>query len=64
MEELLQEIMGEYPTLGQVFVEERDIFLANSLKMAAMLSLADYLNCDEGTFRGILKIQISLGFKF
>lgn len=51
LEELLQEIMGEYPTLGQVFVEERDIFLANSLKMAAMLSLADYLNYDEGTFR-------------
>ena len=56
--------MGEYPTLGEVFVEERDIFLANSLKMAAMLSLADYLNYDEGTYIGTLKIQIILGFKF
>ena len=32
---MLREMTGEFPALSQVFVKERDMFLANSLKMAA-----------------------------
>ena len=35
LEEMLREMTGEFPALSQVFVKERDMFLANSLKMAA-----------------------------
>ncbi|KAK3578765.1 hypothetical protein CHS0354_035672 [Potamilus streckersoni] len=35
LKEMLTEMTGEYPDLTRVFVEERDIFLANSLKFAA-----------------------------
>ncbi|XP_022095909.1 traB domain-containing protein-like [Acanthaster planci] len=33
--ELLEEMMGEFPTLSQVFVAERDMYLANSLRLCA-----------------------------
>ena len=35
LEQLLKEMTGEFPALSQVFVEERDIYLTHSLKMAA-----------------------------
>jgi len=35
LEEMLHEMTGEFPALSQVFVAERDIFLANSLRLAA-----------------------------
>lgn len=35
LEEMLHEMTGEFPALSQVFVAERDIFLANSLRVAA-----------------------------
>ncbi|KAL8559166.1 hypothetical protein ACOMHN_048413 [Nucella lapillus] len=35
LEQLLKEMTGEFPALSQVFVEERDVFLTHSLKMAA-----------------------------
>ncbi|XP_013396427.1 traB domain-containing protein isoform X2 [Lingula anatina] len=35
LEEMLKEMTGDYPALSTVFVQERDIFLANSLKIAA-----------------------------
>lgn len=35
LEELLAELVGEFPTLGEVFVHERDIFLTHSLQVAA-----------------------------
>ncbi|RWS08216.1 traB domain-containing protein-like protein, partial [Dinothrombium tinctorium] len=35
LEEMLAEITGEFPALGKVFVEERDIYLAYSLQLAA-----------------------------
>lgn len=36
LEELIAEMVGEYPSLGEVFVRERDIFLTHSLQMAAL----------------------------
>jgi len=35
LEEMLHEMTGEFPALSKVFVAERDIFLANSLRLAA-----------------------------
>lgn len=35
LEEMLKEMTGEFPGLSKVFVEERDTFLAHSLKHAA-----------------------------
>jgi pheromone shutdown-related protein TraB len=36
LEELMKEMAGEFPAFGQVFVNERDIFLCNSLQVASM----------------------------
>jgi len=35
LEEMLHEMTGEFPSLSRVFVAERDIFLANSLRITA-----------------------------
>lgn len=35
LEEMLREMTGEFPALSKVFVSERDIYLANSLRLAA-----------------------------
>jgi len=35
LEEMLHEMTGEFPALSRVFVAERDMFLANSLRLAA-----------------------------
>lgn len=35
LEEMLKEMTGEFPALSKVFVQERDTFLANSLKLAS-----------------------------
>lgn len=35
LEEMLKEMTGEFPGLSKVFVNERDTFLAHSLKHAA-----------------------------
>lgn len=36
LEELMKEMAGEYPAFGEVFVNERDLYLCYSLQMAAM----------------------------
>lgn len=36
LEELMKEMAGEYPALGDVFVKERDMFLCHSLQVAAV----------------------------
>nr|CAG4652050.1 EOG090X0AQH [Triops cancriformis] len=35
LEEMLAEMTGEFPALSQVFVKERDVYLAHSLQLAA-----------------------------
>jgi len=35
LENLLKEMAGEFPALSRVFVDERDLYLAHSLQMAA-----------------------------
>ncbi|XP_018333937.1 traB domain-containing protein [Agrilus planipennis] len=39
LEQLLAEMSGQYPALGEVFVDERDVYLTHSLQMAATLKL-------------------------
>ena len=34
IEELLAELTGEFPAIGEVFIKERDMFLSNSLYVA------------------------------
>lgn len=36
LEELLAEMAGEFPALGEVFVHERDVFLTHSLQNASL----------------------------
>ncbi|XP_069703231.1 traB domain-containing protein isoform X2 [Periplaneta americana] len=36
LEEMLAEMAGEFPALGTVFVNERDVFLTHSLQLAAL----------------------------
>lgn len=35
LEQLLADLAGEYPAFGEVFLDERDIFLTHSLQAAA-----------------------------
>ena len=37
LEEMLREMTGEFPALSQVFVTERDLYLARSLRNAASM---------------------------
>lgn len=37
LEQMLKEMTGEFPAMSEVFVQERDIYLANSLKISAQL---------------------------
>jgi len=36
LEELMKEMAGEFPAFGEVFVNERDLYLCYSLQMASM----------------------------
>lgn len=35
LEQLLADLAGEYPAFGEVFLDERDVFLTHSLQAAA-----------------------------
>lgn len=39
LEQLLAELAGEYPAFREVFLDERDIYLTNSLQAAAQAKL-------------------------
>lgn len=39
LEQLLADMAGEYPAFGEVFLDERDIYLTNSLQAAALSKL-------------------------
>lgn len=39
LEQLLADMAGEYPAFGEVFLDERDIYLTNSLQAAALFKL-------------------------
>lgn len=39
LEQLLADLAGEYPAFGEVFLDERDIFLTHSLQAAAQSQL-------------------------
>jgi len=50
LETLLQDMAKDYPTLSQVFVQERDVWLAYSLHVAEAMAVRDAPNiCIEGT---------------
>jgi pheromone shutdown protein TraB len=42
LEELMKEMAGEFPEFGQVFVNERDMYLCYSLQLAALNSRSQY----------------------
>ncbi|XP_071961496.1 traB domain-containing protein-like [Antedon mediterranea] len=44
LEEMLEEMTGEFPALSRVFVTERDMFLANSLRMCAQPFYSEHKN--------------------
>lgn len=39
LEQLLADLAGEYPAFGEVFLDERDVFLTHSLQAAAQSGL-------------------------
>ena len=41
LEEMLEEMTGEFPTLSRVFVQERDLCLAHSMQLAATDAASD-----------------------
>lgn len=43
LEQLLTEMAGEYPTLGEVFIDERDAYLTYTLQCAASMLLISML---------------------
>ncbi|KAK9709396.1 TraB/PrgY/gumN family [Popillia japonica] len=43
LEQLLADMSDEYPVLGKVFVDERDIFLTYSLQQAACANLQEFM---------------------
>ncbi|KAH9383304.1 hypothetical protein HPB48_024424 [Haemaphysalis longicornis] len=47
LEEMLAEMTGEFPALSKVFVKERDIFLAYSLRLAASPVPCMHSPCGE-----------------
>ncbi|XP_038061330.1 traB domain-containing protein-like [Patiria miniata] len=57
--ELLEEMMGEFPTLSQVFVSERDMYLANSLRMCA--ASLRYPIQDEVVLRPVVVGVVGIG---
>lgn len=54
LEQLLADMSDEYPVLGKVFVDERDIFLTYSLQQAACANLQEFML--PGKFEQILFI--------
>lgn len=52
LEQLLKEMTGEFPALSRVFVDERDVFLAHSLKIAARPR--EYHEVPEGNDTSVL----------
>ncbi|XP_033105618.1 traB domain-containing protein-like [Anneissia japonica] len=44
LEEMLEEMTGEFPALSRVFVTERDMFLANSLQMCTQPLYSEHKN--------------------
>lgn len=49
LEEMLAEMAGEFPALGTVFVNERDVFLTHSLQLAAL---------PQRTNTGIIPVRV------
>lgn len=50
LEQLLAEMAGEYPALGEVFVDERDIYLTHSLQIVASQRLQHKAQGDQGPY--------------
>ena len=48
LEEMLEEMTGEFPTLSRVFVQERDLCLAHSLQLAATDAARDAAQLQQG----------------
>lgn len=56
LEELMKEMAGEFPAFGQVFVNERDLFLCYSLQMASMYTPRAALRTEPTNVVGVMGI--------
>ncbi|XP_019879854.1 traB domain-containing protein [Aethina tumida] len=56
LEQLLADLAGEYPTFGEVFLEERDVYLTHSLQMAAVDKLRPSPKERNPNFKEPLKV--------
>lgn len=60
LEQLLAEMAGEYPALGEVFVTERDIFLTFTLQQAAKTGFIhrglQFIQCNKNKTKKNAKI--------
>lgn len=72
LEQLLADMAGEYPAFGEVFLDERDIYLTNSLQAAAMMKLKPkmgpgnvifHFNLSINNSRATLVVQFEQSFK-
>ncbi|PVD24086.1 hypothetical protein C0Q70_14556 [Pomacea canaliculata] len=59
LEQLLKEMTGEFPALSRVFVDERDVFLAHSLKIAARPR--EYHEVPEGFIPTVVVGVVGIG---
>merc|ERR1719193_340349 len=62
LETLLQEMAQDYPTLSQVFVHERDVWLAHSLSIAESLALRGSSShvTEEGVARALPSVVVGV----
>lgn len=58
LEQLLAELAGEYPAFREVFLDERDIFLTNSLQMAALSKWKQELGGGEAQMEPIRVVGV------
>lgn len=63
LEELMKEMAGEYPALGDVFVKERDTYLCHSLQMAAEPDTHAVLPPRQLNVVGVVGIGHTIGIK-
>ncbi|KAK4879232.1 hypothetical protein RN001_007378 [Aquatica leii] len=65
LEQLLADMAGEYPALGEVFVDERDIFLTHKLQMVSNLKLHPRVyedgTIEPGSVVGVVGIGHAVG---
>lgn len=63
LEELMKEMAGEFPAFGEVFVNERDLYLCHSLQMASMYTQAITPSAFLNEPVNVVGVMVSSSFK-